>query len=109
MGQITMNEQSTNNCLNVNSIRNMFNNLEKLIKDNTDVKMIAEAKIDASYPIIQSSLENYHKLLRSDINSKITGILVYVKSSVASLQLKCDILLKPIQNTPFELNLRKEK
>ena len=109
MGQITMNEQSTNNCLNVNSIRNMFNNLEKLIKDNIDVKMIAEAKIDASYPIIQSSLENYHKLLRSDINSKITGILVYVKSSVASLQLKCDILLKPIQNTPFELNLRKEK
>ena len=104
-----MNEQSTNNCLNVNSIRNMFNNLEKLIKDNIDVKMIAEAKIDASYPIIQSSLENYHKLLRSDINSKITGILVYVKSSVASLQLKCDILLKPIQNTPFELNLRKEK
>ena len=109
MGQITMNEQSTNNCLNVNSIRNMFNNLEKLIKDNIDVKMIAEAKIDASYPIIQSSLENYHKLLRSDINSKITGILVYVKSSVASLQLKCDILLKTIQNTPFELNLRKEK
>ena len=109
MGQITMNEQSTNNCLNVNSIRNMFNNLEKLIKDNIDVKMIAEAKIDGSYPIIQSSLENYHKLLRSDINSKITGILVYVKSSVASLQLKCDILLKPIQNTPFELNLRKEK
>ena len=104
-----MNEQSTNNCLNVNSTRNMFNNLEKLIKDNIDVKMIAEAKIDASYPIIQSSLENYHKLLRSDINSKITGILVYVKSSVASLQLKCDILLKPIQNTPFELNLRKEK
>ena len=109
MGQITMNEQSTNNCLNVNSIRNMFNNLEKLIKDNIDVKMIAEAKIDASYPIIQFSLENYHKLLRSDINSKITGILVYVKSSVASLQLKCDILLKPTQNTPFELNLRKEK
>ena len=93
----------------------MFNNLEKLIKDNMiaeakiDVKMIAEAKIDASYPIIQSSLENYHKLLRSDINSKITGILVYVKSSVASRQLKCDILLKPIQNTPFELHLRKDK
>ena len=59
MGQITMNEQSTNNCLNVNSIRNMFNNLEKLIKDNIDVKMIAEAKIDASYPIIQVTQIGY--------------------------------------------------
>ena len=87
----------------------MFNNLEKLIKDNMiaeakiDAKMIAEAKIDASYPIIHFSLENYHQLL------KIRGILVYVKSSVASRQLKCDILLKPIQNTPFELHLRKDK
>ena len=109
MRQMTMNEQSTNNGLNINSIRNKFNNLQELIKDNIDVAMIAEAKTDASYQVIQFLLENYHQSFRLDINSKVEGIFAYVKSSVPSRQLKCDTLLKPIHATPFELNLRKKK
>ena len=34
--------------LNINSIRNKFNDLQELIKGNIDVVMIAETKIDAS-------------------------------------------------------------
>ena len=71
--------------------------------------MIAETKIDASFTTVQFLLDNYHQPFRLDINSKSGGILVYVKSSVPSRKLKCDVLLKSIQAFPFELNLRKEK
>ena len=71
--------------------------------------MIAETKIDASFTTAQFLLDNYHQRFRLDINSKSGGILVYVKSSVPSRKLKCDVLLKSIQAIPFELNLRKEK
>ena len=95
--------------LNINSIRNKFNDLQELIKSNIDVVMIAETKFDVSFTTTQFLLNNYHQPFRLDINSKSGGILVYVKSSVPSRKLKCDVLLKSIHAIPFELNLRKEK
>ena len=71
--------------------------------------MITETKIDASFTTTQFLLDNYHQPFRLDINGKGGGIPVYVKSSVPSWKLKCDVLLKSIQAIPFELNLRKEK
>ena len=35
--------------VNINSIRNKFNDLQELIKGNIDAVMIAETKIDASF------------------------------------------------------------
>ena len=95
--------------LNINSIRNKFNDLEELIKGNIDVVMIAETKIDASFTTGQFLLDNFHQSFRLDIKSTCGGILVYVKSSVPSRKLKCDVLLKSIPVIPFELDLRKEK
>ena len=71
--------------------------------------LLQKPKIDASFTIAQFLLENYRQSFRLDISSKSGGILVYVKSSVASWKLKCDILLKSIQAMPSELNLRKEE
>ena len=50
-----------------------------------------------------------YQSFRLDINIKSGGHLVYVKSSVPSQKLKCDVLLKSLEAIPFELNLRKEK
>ena len=36
--------------LNVNSIRNKFENLREIIKQNVDVLAVAETKIGASFP-----------------------------------------------------------
>ena len=94
--------------LNINSIRNTFNNLQDVIKGNIDVALIAETKIDASVTMAQFSLENYHKPFKLDINSKSGGILVYVKLSFPSRKLKCDVLLKSIQAIQSELNLREK-
>ena len=95
--------------LNINSIRNKFNDLQEVIKSNIDVVMIAETKTDAPFTTAQFLLDNYHQSFRLDINSKSGGILVYLKSSFSSRKLKCYVLLKSIQAIPFELNLRKEK
>ena len=70
--------------------------------------MTAENKIDASFTAAQFLLDKYHQPFRLDITSKNGGIFVYVKSSVPSRKVKCDVLLKSIQAILFELNLRKE-
>ena len=95
--------------LNINSITNKFNDLQEVIKGDIDVATIAQTKIDASFKKAQFLLGNYRQPFRLDINSKSGDILVYVKSSVLSRKLKCDVLSKSIQAFPFELNLRKEK
>ena len=43
--------------LNVNSIRNKFENLREIIKQNVDVLAVAETKIGASFPSAQFFLE----------------------------------------------------
>ena len=55
------------------------------------------------YPLCYSAYQPF----RLDIKS--VGHLVYIKSSVPSQKLKCDVLLKSLQAIAFELNLRKEK
>ena len=70
-------------CLNINSIRNKFNDLQELVKGNTDGVMIAETRTDAYFTTSQFLLENYHQsFIRLDINSKSGSTLVFVKSSV---------------------------
>ena len=77
--------------LNINSIRNKVNDLKELIKGNIDVVMITETKIDASFTTAQFFLNNHHQPFRLDRNSKSGGIFVYIKSSVPSRKLKCDV------------------
>ena len=36
--------------LNVNSVRNKFSSIVELVKDNIDVLLISETKIDSSFP-----------------------------------------------------------
>ena len=95
--------------LNTNSIRNKLTNLQELIKRNIGVVIIAETKIHTTFTTAQFLLNNYQQLFRLYINNKDGGILLYVKSSVPSRKLKCDVLLKSIQAIPCELNLREEK
>ena len=53
--------------LNVNSIRNKFDDLELMVNENLDILCIAETKIDQSFPTTQFLLPGYHKPYRLDI------------------------------------------
>ena len=55
--------------LNVNSLRNKLEFLKDQIQDNTDILMITETKIDASFPIGQFLLNGYSTPFRLDRNA----------------------------------------
>ena len=92
--------------LNINSIRNKFDNLKSIINENVDILCIAETKIDESFPTAQFIIPGYHKPYRLDISDRQGGLLVYIKSHLPSRLLSIHSSPKDIQAIQFELNLR---
>ena len=68
--------------LNINSIRNKFDQLVNGIKGNIDILMISETKLDNSFPSMQFLIEGFGPFFRSDRNSYGGGILVYVREDI---------------------------
>ena len=95
--------------LNINSIRNKFDNLKLIIEENVDILCVAETKIDKSFPTAQFSWLGYHKPYRLDISGRQGGLLIYIKSHLLSRRLANYTTPKDIQVISFELNLKKER
>ena len=90
--------------ININSIRNKFENLCDIVGNNVDVLSIAETKLDSSFLNAQFLLPAFQELLRLDINHRSGGLLVYIKASLPS-----KILSKFELPMNIQINLRKEK
>ena len=73
--------------LNINSIRNKFENLKEIVSNHVDILVVAETKIDKSFSTAQFIMEEFHKPLRLDICDKSGGLLVYVRLYLLSRQL----------------------
>ena len=95
--------------ININSIRNKFENLCDMVGNNVDVLSIAETKLDSSFPNAQFLLPAFQEPLRLDINHRSGVLLVYIKASLPSKILSKFKLPIDIQMIPFKMNLRKEK
>ena len=95
--------------ININSIRNKFENLCDIVGNNVDVLSIAETKLDSSFPNAHFLLPAFQEPLRLDINHRSGGLLVYTMASLPSKILSKFKLSITIQIIPFEINLRKEK
>ena len=95
--------------LNINSVRNKFENFKEIINGNVDIFAIAETKLDGSFPTSQFELEGYYLPFRLDITKQSGGLLVYIRSSVPSRQLSYGSICDSIQAIPVEINLRQEK
>ena len=63
--------------LNINSIRNRFDQLVNGIRDNIHVLMISETKLEDYFPSMQFLIEGYGHRYRLDCNSHGGSILVY--------------------------------
>ena len=77
--------------LNINSIRNKFELLSEQIKDNVNILMISETKIDDSFPVGQFLIEGVFTPYRLDLDSKGEGILLYVREDIPSNLITVDI------------------
>ena len=95
--------------LNINSIRNKFHNFFDMIDQNIDIICLAETKLDNSFPASNFRMPGYTSPFRLDINSRSGGLLVYIKETIPSKELKQFIIPKDLQILPIEINLRKSK
>ena len=92
--------------LNINSIRNKFEELISQVKGTVDVLMISETKIDDSLPIADFLIDGFSQPYRIDLNSSGGEIMLYIREDTPSNLLKVESL--PIEGFYVELKLRSE-
>ena len=95
--------------LNINSIRNKFDQLKDIIQDKVDVLVLTETKLDESFPTSQFLLPGFSKPYRFDRDKHGGGILLYVREDIPSKLLNSYTLPKDVEAIFIELNLRKVK
>ena len=93
--------------LNINSIRNKFDNLSQLIRGKIDVLLISETKIDDSFPKGQFLIDGFSAPYRLDRNCQGGGLMLFVREDITSNLLTSEE--KPIESFYVELNLRNSK
>ena len=70
-------------------MRNKFSSTAELVKDNIDVFLISETKIDGSFPSQQFAIDNY-KIFRRDRNCFGGGLMFYVNENIPCRELSPD-------------------
>ena len=75
--------------LNINSLRNKFASVSTMIKDNVDLLLISETKIDSSFPTVEFHIDG-HTIHIRDRDENGGGLLLYVRVDVPSVLLKTD-------------------
>ena len=71
--------------------------------------IVAETKINESFPAAEFAIDGFHKRLRLDVTDKSGGLLVYVSSYLPLRQLTKHKISSDNQALAFEINLRKEE
>ena len=83
--------------ININSIRNEFENFSIMIQDQVDILFIAETKLDASFPKNQFLIPGFKTPYRLDVSDKSGGLLVFVRDCLLSTEIKVDNMSTDIQ------------
>ena len=65
--------------LNINSIINKFDLLVDKIKENIEILMISEAKLDNSFPTGPLLIKGFNYTIRQDRNESGGGTLLYIR------------------------------
>ena len=95
--------------ININSIRNKFEHFSHMIRDKLDVLIIAETKLDSSFPSSQFTINGFKAPIRLDITRNSGGLLVYSREDILCRKIEGLEIPKDIQAIPIEINIRKQK
>ena len=83
-----MKENSSNKIivghLNIDSLKNKFEDLQSIINKNLDIILLSEIKLDDSFPSAQFMLKNFGIPYRLDRHSNGGGLLPYVREDIPS-------------------------
>ena len=91
--------------LSINSLRNKFDSLVRMLHNNLDILLISETKIDSSFPTAQFQIEDY-ATYRLDRNANGGGIPLYIREDISSTLLNSHM---SIESFSIETNVRKKK
>ena len=95
--------------LNINSLRNKFESLKLLIKDNIDIMVITESKLDSTFPSEQFAIEGYNLPYRLDRDARSGGVIIYVREDIPCREFTNFNDVSNIEGIFLEINLRKTK
>ena len=93
--------------ININSIRKKFDLLLNFIKNEIDIFMISETKIDNSFPISQFTMTGCSIPFRLNRTSRGSGILLFVREDIPCKIIKTDYDAY-FEGNFVEINLRKK-
>ena len=75
--------------ININSLRDKFEILQEVIRSSTDVLLISEMKLDASFPSSQLILDGFTPPYRLDRTQHRQGIMSFIREDIPlSVELK---------------------
>ena len=95
-------------CKERNSVRNIFEASEFLIKDKIDVFLVSEGKLDSSFPEAQFKILG-HRIFRKDGDKYRGGLMFYVNQNIPCKKIQTFQFTSSIQTLTLEINLGKEK
>ena len=95
--------------LNINSLRNKFNDLKFLVSQYIDILILSETKIDATSPTSQFIIPGCCIPYRFDRTRFGGGIVVYVREGIPNKLLEGQTQSNIIENICLELNLKSRK
>ena len=94
--------------MNINSLRNKFDQLKILIQDKTDILVVTESKIDDMFPDFRFHIPGYKVPFRKDRSKLGGGIIVFVRDDIPCKKLDVRIP-EDIEALFLEINLRHTK
>ena len=87
---------------NINSLRNKIHDIREIISRSLpDILVLAETKIDGSFPTSQFLINNYNEPTRSDRSEHGGGVIEYVRCGIIRKRLR-DFELKIFENYQFQ-------
>ena len=81
--------------------------VSKQVKENIDILLISETKIDDSFPVGQFIIDDFSPPYRLDRNCPGDGLMLFVRKDIPSNLLVIE--KKPMESFSIEINIRNSK
>ena len=95
--------------LNINFLDPKFDPLQDIIKDNVDILLVSETKLDDTFPSGRFFIEGYKEPIRLDRNRNGGGLLFFIRDDLDSKEIKSHKLLKKVEGIFIKLTIRNTK
>ena len=95
--------------LNINHLDPKFEPLVDIIRNNIDILLVSETKIDGSFLPGKYFIEGYKEPIRLDRNKYGGGLLFFIKDDLDCVEIKSHKLAKKVEAVFLKLKIRNTK